>query len=74
MTNLIATRESLELRQDIDSILKELLSLRRSWHAVTEDDDYSLSYASLNAAYADDEPEYSESDLIWKNPNYVPPR
>lgn len=74
MTNAIATRDSLALRSEIDSLLQELRLLRQSWHTITESDDYGLSYASLNHAYSDDEPEYGENDLIWKNPNYVPPR
>lgn len=74
MTNATATRDSLALRSEIDSLLQELRLLRQSWHTITESDDYGLSYASLNQAYGDDEPEYGETDLIWKNPNYVPPR
>ena len=33
---------------------------------------YQLSEQSLNRAYGDDEPEYSEEDFLEVNPNYNP--
>lgn len=38
------------------------------------EESYDLSYASLDHVYSDDEPEYAAADLIWKNPNHVPPK
>ena len=35
-------------------------------------DFYQLSEKSLNRAYGDDEPEYSEEDFLEINPNYNP--
>jgi hypothetical protein len=37
---------------------------RREWVA--------SSLYNLNRAYGDDEPEYTDEDLVWKNPDFKP--
>ena len=38
------------------------------------EESYDLSYAALNHVYSEDEPEYNDADLVWKNTNYIPPK
>lgn len=72
MSNAAITEHSINVRRDIDVMMDRLKQLSNSFHLI-EESDYSVGVASLSQAYGENEPDYNDSDLVWKNPNYVPP-
>lgn len=59
----------------IDNLLNTLQQadiLENSSDNLFEDGFYKSSLQNLSASYDDDEPVYSDEDLIWKNPDYQP--
>ena len=64
-------KESINLTNDIDRIMENFEMISNSFNPQIN---YSLPMASLSRAYSDGEPDYTDSDLIWQNPNYDPSR
>lgn len=59
----------------VDGVLSELLAIldrAREQEQAERRDWLRLSAQGLNRAYGDDEPEYTDADLIERNPDYRP--
>jgi len=57
----------------LNPLITGLLTLIRQQEEQSERADYhALSMHGLARAYGDDEPEYTDEDLIWKNPDFKP--
>lgn len=72
MSNGLVAEHSFQVRREIDVMLERLKLLSDSLH-LTEDAEYTAGTSSLAHSFGGKEPEYDDSDLIWRNPNYVPP-
>lgn len=59
--------------RQLDPLVSSLLALLAQQQEVTERAEWlAFSSAQLERAYGDDEPDYDETDLIERNPNYQP--
>ncbi|GAB3639721.1 hypothetical protein [Spirosoma arcticum] len=57
----------------LNPLIAGLLDLIRQQDEDTERADfYAQSIQGLARAYGDDEPDYSDAELTWTNPNYKP--
>jgi len=73
MSSLAIEIESRHIKDEIAfdrSILGEFLKRLHIEPSIEHD----AGLLFLNEAYSDDEPEYTNEDLIWRNPNYVKKR
>ena len=59
--------------RQLDPLVRSLLTLLQQQEEATERAEWlAFSSAQLERAYGEDEPDYDETDLIERNPNYRP--